>query len=116
MAEAANADDVRLTRRQKFYNAYADYPLPFRNYLTQQFFPVAVVEIAVGLGLWAFFPDIFDGWTLLLLVGLLFWGALAAVLYPVYSYERRGKTIDKDMHLFVTRIGAMSTDDVSRQS
>jgi archaeal flagellar protein FlaJ len=116
MAEAANADDVRLTRRQKFYNAYADYPLPFGTYLTQQFFPVAVVEIAVGLGAWAFFPEIFFGWTLLLLIGLLFWGSLALVLYPVYSYERRGKTIDKDMHLFVTRIGAMSTDDVSRQS
>lgn len=118
MAETASAsqDDIRLTRRQKFYNAYADYPLPFQTYLVQQFFPVAVAVIAAALALPVFFPEVFFGWSLLFLVGLLVWGAVGAVLYPVYAYERRGKTIDKDMHLFVTRIGAMSTDDTSRQS
>jgi flagellar protein FlaJ len=54
--------------------------------------------------------------TLLLLVALAAWTVLGAFTYPVFAYERRGKAIDKDMHLFVTRIGAMSTDDVSRQS
>jgi flagellar protein FlaJ len=61
-------------------------------------------------------PSVFSGWALLFLVALMGWTMLAAALYPVYAYERRGKTIDKDMHLFVTRIGAMSTDEVSRQS
>ena len=116
MAETASKDDVRLSRRQKFYNAYADYPLSFQQYLVQQFFPVAVLATGAMLGAALLFPQVFFGWTLALLVGLWAWGLLGAVAYPVYAYERRGKTIDKDMHLFVTRIGAMSTEDVSRQS
>jgi flagellar protein FlaJ len=107
---------VRLTRRQKFYNAYADYPVPIQRYIVQQFAPPAVAAIAGALALVVFLPTVFFGWSLVFLVGLLVWFVAAAVLYPVYAYERRGKTIDKDMHLFVTRIGAMSTDDVSRQS
>ena len=107
---------MRLTRREKFYNAYADYPLPIQQYLAQQFLPLAVLTIAVVVTAAVARPDVFFGWTLLLLVGLGAWAMVGAVLYPVYAYERRGKTIDKDMHLFVTRIGAMSTDDVSRQS
>jgi flagellar protein FlaJ len=107
---------VRLTRRQKFYNAYADYPVPIQRYIVQQFAPLAVAAIAGALALVVFLPTVFFGWSLVFLVGLLVWFVAAAVLYPVYAYERRGKTIDKDMHLFVTRIGAMSTDDVSRQS
>lgn len=116
MAETAPKDDVRLSRRQKFYNAYADYPLPFPQYLVQQFFPVAVTATGAAVGAFVLLPDIFFGWSLVLLFALLAWGLMGAVAYPVYAYERRGKTIDKDMHLFVTRIGAMSTEDVSRQS
>ena len=107
---------MRLTRRAKFYNAYADYPVPFRQYLTQQFMPLAVAMVLAAIALPAFLPAVFFGWSLALLLGLLLWVAVAIMLFPVYAYERRGKTIDKDMHLFVTRIGAMSTDDVSRQS
>jgi flagellar protein FlaJ len=90
--------------------------VPFREYLTKQFMPLGVTMFLVAVALPAFQPGVFFGWTLALVWGLLMWVAVAFMLYPVYAYERRGKTIDKDMHLFVTRIGAMSTDDVSRQS
>lgn len=116
VAETASQDDIRLSRRQKFVNAFADYPLPFRQYLVSQFFPVVVVATGALLAAPVLLPDVFFGWTLVLLLGLYFWALAATIAYPVYAYERRGKTIDKDMHLFVTRIGAMSTDDVSRQS
>ncbi len=90
--------------------------MPFRQYLTQQFAPLAIAMVLAAIALPAFLPAVFFGWSLALLLGLLLWVAVAIMLFPVYAYERRGKTIDKDMHLFVTRIGAMSTDDVSRQS
>jgi flagellar protein FlaJ len=90
--------------------------VPFRQYLTQQFAPLAIAMVLAAIALPAFLPAVFFGWSLALLLGLLLWVAVAIMLFPVYAYERRGKTIDKDMHLFVTRIGAMSTDDVSRQS
>src|SRR5882672_8339976 len=108
--------DMRLSRRQKIANAYEDYPLSRREYVVQRFFPAALVSLIGLIVLPVQFPDIFFGFTLALFAGFILWGLLGILFYPVFTYERRGKTIDKDMHLFVTRIGAMSTDDVSRQS
>lgn len=115
-AEAATGDQVRLSRREKFVNAFSDYRLPFNEYLVKQFFPVVALLIVTGLSLVFAFPEVFFGFSLWLLAGLLGWTVVAVLTWPVYVYERRGKAIDKDMHLFVTRIGAMSTDDSSRQA
>lgn len=113
---AAVPGDVRLTRRQKFNNAYADYPLPFAEYMMRQFLPVLALSLAFLVALPVLFPEVFFGVTLILLMAVFAWVQLGTLTYPVFAYERRGKAIDKDMHLFVTRIGAMSTDDISRQS
>jgi flagellar protein FlaJ len=97
-------------------NAFADYRLPFPDYLVKQFFPLVALFLVTGLSLVFAFPDVFFEWSLALLAALVVWGSLAVLTWPVFVYERRGKAIDKDMHLFVTRIGAMSTEEVSRQS
>jgi len=108
--------DMRLSRRQKIANAYEDYPLSQREYVVQRVVPAALVSLIGVIVLPVQFPDIFFGFTLALFAGFIVWGLLGILFYPVFAYERRGKTIDRDMHLFVTRIGAMSTEDVSRQS
>lgn len=100
----------------KFELAYREWPMPFRDFV------VTRVLLVFFMGL---FTTILIQWVLpefitvelfiLLLVAFALYPTFVMLVWPMVVWSRRGKAIDRDMHLFITRIGTLSTGETARQ-
>ena len=61
------------------------------------------------------FPDFFD--ELFIFMFILLAGVVCAlmVFYPVFLWEQRGSDIDREMHLFITRMGVLAASESARK-
>jgi len=100
----------------KFTTAYKEeLRMPAQRWLLITFL-VTVSTICVEAALVLAFPRLFD--TPFLTYPFL---ALAAVVgslmlfYPLFLWEQRGSDIDREMHLFITRMGVLAASESSRK-
>ncbi len=96
--------------------AYREMKMPFRDYLVTKVLPVLFLGIFAIILLWRLWPDWFGGWFLVELFAVPVFLTIVVLLKPILDFETKGHAIDRDMHLFITRIGTLSTGDKSRQS
>jgi flagellar protein FlaJ len=96
--------------------AYRELPMSFRDFLISRVALVFCLSLFTVIIWWWLFPDIIT-WELLalLIVAIPGFFTFVTLVWPVVEWERRGKAIDKDMHLFITRIGTLSTGETARQ-
>jgi flagellar protein FlaJ len=90
--------------------------MSFRDYVISRVSIVFFLGLFLVIVVWWTFPD-YITWDLLALLLVAVPGFLTgvALVLPVVEWERRGNAIDRDMHLFITRIGTLSTGDTARQ-
>ena len=99
-----------------FEQAYREMKIPFRTFLVSYVLPVLFMSVFTIVVLAFLFPVYISGGLLILLlvaVPVFLTGIVA--LWPYVLWERKGKAIDRDMHLFITRVGTLSTGDSSRE-
>jgi len=96
--------------------AYREMRIPFRTFLVVYVLPIFLLGVFTIVVLAWLFPQYISGALLAVLFAVPVFLAIVVLLWPVVERERRGKAIDRDMHLFITRIGTLSTGDTSRQS
>ncbi|MCI0497121.1 MAG: archaellar assembly protein FlaJ [Thermoplasmata archaeon] len=93
--------------------AYGNYRIPPRRYGLMYVLPTA---IATFVGILLLFSTIGTGSPLLL--SLLACAPIMALIFvalvPVTEWQRRGRAIDEEMHLFITRMGVITSQDVPR--
>jgi flagellar protein FlaJ len=96
--------------------AYRELPMSFRDFLITRVALVFFLSLFTVIVWWWMFPDVIT-WDLLALLTIALPGffTFVTLVWPVVEWERRGKAIDKDMHLFITRIGTLSTGETARQ-
>ena len=100
-----------------FEQAYREMDIPFRTFLVSYVLPVFFMSVFTIVVLAFIFPAyISGGLLLLLLVAVPVFLTSFVAFWPAVEWERKGKAIDMDMHLFITRIGTLSTGDTSRES
>jgi flagellar protein FlaJ len=95
--------------------AYREWPMSFYEFVVTRVLLVFFMSLFAVIIIWWLVPEL-DWWFLALLLGA-FPGFLTFVtlVWPLVEWERRGKAIDRDMHLFITRIGTLSTGETARQ-
>jgi flagellar protein FlaJ len=100
----------------KFTTAYREeLKMPAKSWLQLSL----VGTLAVVFIEWALIillPWLFD--TPLLIIPFLMIAPIMAVLmvfYPIFKWERRGSEIDREMHLFITRMGVLSASESARK-
>ena len=99
-----------------FEQAYREMKIPFRTFLVSYVLPVLFMSVFTIVVLAFLFPVYISGGLLvLLLVVVPVFLTSVVALWPYVLWERKGKAIDRDMHLFITRIGTLSTGDSSRE-
>ena len=95
--------------------AYREWPMTFYQFVVTRVLLVFFMSLFGVIILWWLIPDM-DWWFLgLLLITLPGFMTFVTLVWPVVEWERRGKAIDRDMHLFITRIGTLSTGETARQ-
>ena len=100
----------------KFTTAYREeLKMPAKTWLLLALvFTLAAVTIE--LGLLVLLPYVFD--TPLITVPFLLIAPIIAglmVAFPIFKWERRGSEIDREMHLFITRMGVLSASESARK-
>jgi len=99
----------------KFMKAYDYMGMPFPTYLLKVFIPLFVLLLfGYFVFMFAFGPYMSD-FFIFLVSAVLFLVGIIVLLFPYVVYIRKGKLIDADMHLFVTRMGILSLTYVSRK-
>lgn len=74
----------------------------------------SVLLVALMLLIW---PGIFlETWVFLLLLTSIFFFLAAAVIWPKVLWDRQGREIDDELHLFIIRIGVLSLSSSTRLS
>jgi flagellar protein FlaJ len=101
---------------EKVAMAYREMRIPFRTFLVTYVIPIFLLGVFLVVLLAVLFPVYVNGMLLLTLFSVPLFLAVVVLLWPLIVWEHRGKAIDRDMHLFITRIGTLSTGDTSRQS
>lgn len=95
--------------------AYREWPMSFYEFVVTRVLLVFFMSMFTVVLLWWIVPEM-DWWfTALLLVAFPGFLTVVTLLWPLVEWERRGKAIDRDMHLFITRIGTLSTGETARQ-
>ncbi len=107
--------ETRGERSGKLELAYREWPMSFYEFVVTRVLMVFFMSLFTVVILWWLIPDM--SWWFLGLLVLTFPVFLTVVtlLWPMVEWERRGKAIDRDMHLFITRIGTLSTGETARQ-
>ena len=95
--------------------AYREWPMSFYEFVVGRVLLVFFSSLFTVVLLWWLVPGM--SWWFLALLVFAFPVFLTGVtlVWPVVEWERRGKAIDRDMHLFITRIGTLSTGETARQ-
>ena len=97
--------------------AYRELPMSFRDFLITRVLLVFFISLFAVIVMWWLLPDIITiELFLLLLIAIPGFFTFVVLVFPVVEWERRGKAIDRDMHLFITRIGTLSTGETGRQN
>ncbi len=99
----------------KFMKAYTYAGMPFPTYLLKVFIPLFLLLIVGYYAVLYILSDLLTAFIIFLFTFLLFFVAMVVLLFPYMAYVRAGKLIDRDMHLFVTRLGILSLTFVSRK-
>jgi flagellar protein FlaJ len=89
--------------------------MPFRDFILRVVL-VFFMTLSTIIILWRLFREWIYGGLLVLLLSIPIYAASVVLAWPAITWEHRGHAIDRDMHLFITRIGTLSTGDTSRQS
>ena len=99
----------------KFMKTYEYMGMPFPMYLLKVFIPIFIILLfGYFIFMFAFGPYMSD-FFMLLVSAVLFLVGIIVLLFPYVLYIRKGKLIDADMHLFVTRMGILSLTYISRK-
>ncbi|MFO8109189.1 MAG: type II secretion system F family protein [Thermoplasmata archaeon] len=97
-------------------NSYRNLNIPIPKYITFRVIPFAVIGILISVSLAFMYPWLFlDTFLIVLLYLLPVFLTVVALFYPVIYDEVRSAKIDKDMYLFITRLGALSASDLSER-
>ncbi len=95
-------------------NSYRNLNLSISKYMLTRVIPSTLLGLVISLALGLTFPWVFlDTLFVITLYILPVFITIVAVLYPVIHDEIRSMKIDRDMHLFITRLGALSASEVS---
>lgn len=97
-------------------NSYKNLNISIPRYILLTVVPLAMTGVFISIILASLYPWLFlDTFLIFLLYTIPIFITVTALLYPVIKDEIRGKKIDKDMYLFITRLGALSASDVSER-
>ena len=96
--------------------AYREMPISFRGFLITRVLPIFFLGLFAIIVIWRLFPETINGWLLVLLFAVPVYLTCLVLFWPLIEWERKGRAIDRDMHLFITRVGTLSTGDASGQS
>ncbi len=99
----------------KFMKAYDYAGMPFPTYILKVFIPLFALLIVGYYVVLIFLGEFMTPLIVFLFSFLLFFVATVVLIFPYIIYIRAGKLIDRDMHLFVTRLGILSLAYVSRK-
>ncbi len=107
--------ETRGERSGKLELAYREWPMSFYEFVVTRVLLIFFMSLFTVVIMWWLIPDL--SWWFLGLLVLTFPVFLTGVtlVWPLVEWERRGKAIDRDMHLFITRIGTLSTGETARQ-
>ncbi|HID73608.1 MAG TPA: archaellar assembly protein FlaJ [Thermoplasmata archaeon] len=95
--------------------AYINFRIPPRDYLLRFVLP-AIAGALVGIGLLvSTYPDM-SPILIALISGIPVVITLYVALYPAIVWQRRGRAIDEEMHLFITRMGVITSQEIPRMS
>jgi flagellar protein FlaJ len=100
---------------QRFVKAYRYAGIPFPLYLLRYVLPVIAMCLAYILVIQLLIPNISNDPLLFVFLAPAIAGIVLVLLWPVILFQQRGRAIDGDMHLFVTRLGILSLSYVSRR-
>ncbi|MEM4308150.1 MAG: type II secretion system F family protein [Thermoplasmata archaeon] len=96
--------------------AYLWMEISPKDYILTRILPVFIFSTVFILSIVILQPAILqDMLYYLLFVAVPLFICIYVVIHPLVIYERLGKSIDEDMHLFVTRLGVLSVAYVSRK-
>jgi len=100
----------------KFTTAYREeLKMPAKTWL-QLALVFTLAAVIIEWALIAFLPRFFD--TPLITIPFLLIAPIIAglmVAYPIFKWEQRGSEIDREMHLFITRMGVLSASESARK-
>ncbi|MEM4160430.1 MAG: type II secretion system F family protein [Thermoplasmata archaeon] len=101
---------------ERLRKAYLWMDITPKEYILTRILPAFLFTTVFLLSLLILQPTILqDVLYFLLFVAVPLFICVYVVLHPLVIYERLGKSIDEDMHLFVTRLGVLSVAYVSRK-
>lgn len=91
--------------------------MPVGEYLIRYVTPAVVAGLLTGLGLMFALPTLFGGAAGLIFVAMFpFLTGAAAIMWPLVQTQREAVEIEKEMHMFITRMGILSLGEVGAQS
>lgn len=94
--------------------AYKSLDMPIYKYFLKFVLPLTLMGIGITLILIFLLPDIFSsGIPLIIAILIPIYCFLATIIYPIIEFEKRVNKINQEMHLFITRIGVLSTSEIS---
>ncbi|MCS5537707.1 MAG: hypothetical protein NZ770_06345 [Candidatus Poseidoniaceae archaeon] len=91
--------------------------MPFSRFLLFYVGGAALIGLLTGLALVLLTPGLFTGVigiTMLIILPLV--SAAAAFYYPLLDVQRAAIQIEKEMHMFITRMGILSLGEIGAQS
>ena len=100
----------------KFTTAYREeLKMPAQRWFLITLLATLAAAFAIG-SLYMLLPDFFSSplvlWPVLMLVPI----TLAIMLsYPIFRWEQRGTEIEREMHLFITRMGVLASSESGRK-
>ncbi|MEF8873910.1 MAG: type II secretion system F family protein [Candidatus Thermoplasmatota archaeon] len=98
----------------KVMNSYQNLDLSISSYILRIIIPATFLGLMTSLILGLALPWVFlDTYFIITLYLLPVFFTGVAVFYPVIKEEIRSMKIDRDMHLFITRLGALSASEIS---
>ena len=86
--------------------------MPFSRYLLFFSLPATLAGLVAGMAVWYSVSDIMTGLAAVLLVlAFPIMGLTATLVYPVTQVSAEAIQIEQDMHMFMTRMGILSTGE-----
>ncbi len=91
--------------------------MPVTNYLLRVVLPATVFGLALGAGIFILTSSLFTGASgILLAVIFPILSGGVAVIWPLIQTQRIAIAIEREMHMFITRMGILSLGDAGAQS
>jgi len=105
-----------VSLRAYIQNAYDDFRIPRRTYLTRYVAPPVILTFLFSLCIFLVFPGIFTNLIVYITIILFpFYILLALLLSPVAKFQSRKMDIDREMLLFMIRMSVLSEANVPKR-